>query len=143
MNKRSIIASTRTIPFPVEKVWDAWTNPEIFAKWWGPKGFTNTIHQFDFRVGGRCKFTMHGPDAGHYENEMEITFIAAPDRITWKRITQPYFHVDVSFEAVGDKQTKILWHMIFDSEETYRKIVQFAPEKNEENLDRLEAVLMS
>ncbi|MCB1097766.1 MAG: SRPBCC domain-containing protein [Verrucomicrobiae bacterium] len=32
------------------------------AKWWGPAGFTNTFHEFDFQKGGRWHFTMHGTD---------------------------------------------------------------------------------
>lgn len=141
--EKPTITTTRVINFPIEQVYAAWTTPEIFAKWWGPKGFTNTVHEFDYSVGGRSRFTMHGPDAGHYQNEIEFTMIDAPNRITWTRITQPFFNIDVTFESVGGNQTKIVWNMIFDSEETYRKIVPFATEKNEENLDRLEVVLKS
>ncbi|MCA9787563.1 MAG: SRPBCC domain-containing protein, partial [Candidatus Cloacimonetes bacterium] len=35
-----------------EQVFAAMSDPERVARWWGPDGFTNTIHQFDFTVGG-------------------------------------------------------------------------------------------
>ena len=35
----------------------------------GTGGFTNTIHLFDLRPGGRWVLTMHGPEKGNYENE--------------------------------------------------------------------------
>ena len=33
-------------------VWDAWTDPKQVVQWWGPKGFTTTIHEMDVRPGG-------------------------------------------------------------------------------------------
>jgi uncharacterized protein YndB with AHSA1/START domain len=53
---------------PVRTVWDAWTLPEQVAKWWGPRGFTLTTHDKDFRVGGYWRYTMHGPDGIDYPN---------------------------------------------------------------------------
>lgn len=66
------IVTARTINFPRELVYAAWTEPEHLKTWWGPAGFTNTFHEFDFRVGGRWKFTMHGPDKGHFPNELNL-----------------------------------------------------------------------
>jgi hypothetical protein len=63
------IISSRVFDMPVEKVFDAWTDHEKLVRWWGPKGFTNTFHQFDLRPGGKWSFIMHGPDKGHYPNE--------------------------------------------------------------------------
>lgn len=49
-------------------MWEAWTIPEQIAVWWGPNGFTNTIHIMDFKVDGEWKLTMHGPDGQNYAN---------------------------------------------------------------------------
>lgn len=51
----------RMFKAPVELVWEAWTKPEHISKWWGPNGFTTTIHKMDFEEGGEWKLTMHGP----------------------------------------------------------------------------------
>ena len=59
---------TRTFKTSIKLMWEVWTNPEHIANWWGPKGFTNTIHQMDFQEGGEWKFTMHGPDGKNYPN---------------------------------------------------------------------------
>jgi uncharacterized protein YndB with AHSA1/START domain len=53
---------------PVQLVWDAWTDPEQVAQWWGPRGFTLTHHSKDLRPGGHWHYTMHGPDGTDYEN---------------------------------------------------------------------------
>lgn len=43
-----------------EKVWQVMT--ERVTEWWCPKPWTVTIDEQDFRTGGRCAMTMHGPD---------------------------------------------------------------------------------
>jgi len=45
---------------PREKVWQAWTDPELMKKWWGPKGFTAPHAEIDFKVGGKYLFAMRG-----------------------------------------------------------------------------------
>ena len=47
---------------PVALVWDAWTDLQQVAQWWGPRGFTITTHQKDLRVGGSWEYAMHGPE---------------------------------------------------------------------------------
>ncbi len=135
------ITTTRTIPFSIDQVWNAWANPDILKIWWGPAGFTNTFHEFDFREGGKWIYTMHGPDAGHYENDAWFEKIEEPTLLIWNRNSQPRFLTTVRFEKISDSQTKIVWTMKFETTEMYEKVVKFAADKNEENLDRLEAVL--
>ena len=44
-------------------VFRMWTDPEHVAQWWGPNGFTNTIHEMDVRSGRRVAVRhAHGPD---------------------------------------------------------------------------------
>ena len=56
------IAITRLFNAPRELLWKVWTEPKHIAQWWGPKGFTNTIHKMEVKPGGRWDFIMHGPD---------------------------------------------------------------------------------
>jgi len=135
------IVSSRIINASQEMVFTAWTDPQHLQNWWGPAGFTNTFHEFDLRPGGRWRFTMHGPDKGHYQNECEFIRIDKPSLIAWKRISQPWFNVVASFEETEPGKTKVLFRMIFDSPEACNKIKKFAVDKNEENFDRLETEL--
>lgn len=135
------ITTTRTIPASIELVFHAWTEPEHLARWWGPAGFTNTFHEHDLRPGGRWRFTMHGPEAGHYENECVFIKIEAPVLIAWYRISKPLFQVLAKFESLGPEQTKVTFNMLFETEDGCNKLRPFVPEKNEENMDRLEAAL--
>jgi uncharacterized protein YndB with AHSA1/START domain len=59
---------TRVYDAPVKLVWDAWTDPNQVAQWWGPRGFTLTTHSKELKVGGFWRYTMHGPDGVDYPN---------------------------------------------------------------------------
>ena len=47
---------------PRELVFEAWTDPEHLAKWWGPEGVTVPVYEVDARVGGKFRTCMAGPD---------------------------------------------------------------------------------
>lgn len=132
------IVSTRIFNFHRELVFKAWSNPDHLQKWWGPAGFTNTFQEFDFQIGGKWRFVMHGPDKGNYKNECEFLKIESPSLIAWKRHTQPYFKVLVTFEEINEFQTKIVFKMLFETPEECNKVKRFVVDKNEENFDKLE-----
>lgn len=135
------IVNSRTINFPRELVYKAWTDPNHLKNWWGPAGFTNTFNEFDFRVGGRWSFIMHGPEKGNYPNECEFIKIEKPSIVAWKRYSKPLFRVVATFEEISDDQTKIVFRQIFDTVDECNKLKKFVVDKNEENFDRLEIEL--
>ena len=59
---RQDIVLTRIIDAPVERVWEAWTDPEQVVRWWGPTGFTSPSSVIDLRDGGMYVFAMRAPD---------------------------------------------------------------------------------
>ncbi len=52
------IVNSRIVNAPVDMVYAAFANPDHLKTWWGPAGFTNTIHQFDLRPGGKWILTI-------------------------------------------------------------------------------------
>jgi len=46
---------TREFDAPRELVFKAWTDPKHLAQWWGPKGFTNPVCEWDVRPGTNLK----------------------------------------------------------------------------------------
>jgi len=111
------IVTVRTVNFPIELAFKAWTNPNHLKNWWGPKGFTNTFNEYDLRPGGKWSFIMHGPNKGNYPNEVEFIKIDKPNLIYWKRHSKPLFRVLATFEEVPANQTKIVFKMLFDTSE--------------------------
>jgi uncharacterized protein YndB with AHSA1/START domain len=53
---------TRVFDAPLEKVWNAWKEPEQVKKWWGPNGFTCPAAKMDFQEGGVSLVCMRSPD---------------------------------------------------------------------------------
>lgn len=136
------IYSSRILESPVEKVYQAFAQPQHLKNWWGPEGFTNTIHEFNLQPDGKWVLTMHGPEKGNYENESVFTVVQPEKLVAWKRISQPLFNMEVHFKKIDEKKTEIVFRMIFKSITECEKIKSFAGPKNEENFDRLERELL-
>lgn len=137
----SEIVCTRIFAAAQELVFRAWSEPEHLKNWWGPAGFTNTFHEFDFRVGGKWNFTMHAPTQGNFENRCEFIKIEKPTLIAWKRYSKPLFQVLATFEELSPGQTKVVFKQLFETPEECAKLKKYVLDKNEENMDRLEAEL--
>jgi uncharacterized protein YndB with AHSA1/START domain len=52
----------RTFEAPVDLIWQMWTQPEHFKKWYGPKGFTVPVAEIEMLVGGKRLICMASPD---------------------------------------------------------------------------------
>lgn len=137
----SEIVTTRIFNYAQTMLFRAWSDPAYLKQWWGPKGFTNTFHAFDFREGGTWKFIMHGPDKGNYANECEFIKIVEPSLIAWKRHSKPLFQVCTTFEALSTYKTICTFKMLCTTVEECQKLKPYVVDKNEENFDRLEKVL--
>ena len=137
------IVTTRVINAARELVYKAWTNPVHLKKWWGPNGFTNTFHEFDLREDGRWSFIMHGPDKKNYPNESIFLKIIENEFLAFNHISDPRFQVQAIFKEISAGKTEVTFKMVFNTVEECTKIKAFVAGKNEENMDRLEAELLS
>ncbi len=74
---------TRVFGAPRETVWKAWTQPEQFARWWGPHGSTTLVHALDARPGGALHFCHRFPD--HDDVWVGGTYgdVRAPERLSF------------------------------------------------------------
>jgi len=71
----------RVFDAPRELVWRAWTEPEHFMRWWGPKGFTTPFCKIDLRVGGVYLNCMRSPEGQDYWSTGVYREIVAPEKI--------------------------------------------------------------
>jgi uncharacterized protein YndB with AHSA1/START domain len=60
------LVMVRVFHAPREAVWRAWTEPERFMRWWGPKEFTAPACTIDLRVGGKYLACMRSPEGQDY-----------------------------------------------------------------------------
>ena len=66
---------------PRELVWRACTEPDHLAQWWGPKGFTAPVCDWDVRPGGKIHVVMRGPEGTDYAMGGEFREIDPPSRL--------------------------------------------------------------
>jgi uncharacterized protein YndB with AHSA1/START domain len=135
------IQVTQTFQSPVHQLWDAWTNPEYIVHWWGPDGFTSTIHVMDVRVGGEWKLTLHGPDGMNFPNRSVYKEVVPFRKIVFEHFN-PHFITTALFEPDG-QGTRLDWTMVFDSAEMRDTIVKAhkADEGLKQNVERLKKYL--
>ncbi|WP_421789378.1 SRPBCC family protein [Hyphobacterium sp.] len=55
---QSWVQIEREIDARIETVWAMWTDPDLFKRWYGPKGITIPVVEMDVRVGGKRKIGM-------------------------------------------------------------------------------------
>jgi uncharacterized protein YndB with AHSA1/START domain len=140
---REIVIS-RLFDAPRELVWAAWTDPQQVVQWWGPQGFTTTIHEMDVRPGGVMRHTMHGPDGTDYPNKSVFKEVVKPERLVYshgggkKGDVGASFEATWTFEAQGDK-TLLTIRQVFPSAEARDHIVKTynAVEGGKQTLGRL------
>ena len=70
----------RVLDAPRELVWRAWTEPEHFKRWYGPRSMTCHTCEIDVRVGGSHLFGMSSPDGWDYWTTGVYQEIVAPER---------------------------------------------------------------
>ena len=61
-NSKDAVVIERTFNAGIDLVWQMWTDPEHFKKWYGPTGFSVPIADMELRVGGRRLVCMSSPD---------------------------------------------------------------------------------
>jgi len=104
---------------PVERVWRAFTEPELLAQWWG-RGNKLVIERMEVERGGHWRFVEHSPDSvdGFEGRYREVT---PPERLvqTFEWDGMPgYVAVDTNvFEDLGDGRTKVVTTSLFHTTE--------------------------
>jgi uncharacterized protein YndB with AHSA1/START domain len=73
----------RVFDAPRRLVWDAWTDPQQLAQWFGPKDFTIPLCEVDARPGGGLRVTMQSPDGTLYPMDAVFDEVIEPERLVW------------------------------------------------------------
>ena len=76
---------TRTFNAPPRIVFEAWTTPELFKRWWVPKsvGASLLSCEMDVRVGGKYRLVFAGDASNHVEFFGRYVDVRPPSRLAW------------------------------------------------------------
>ena len=140
------IVMTRLFDAPRELVFDAYTDPKHIAEWWGPNGFSTTVHEMDVRPGGVWRFIMHGPDGTDYTNRIVYRVVKRPERLEFEHGSDldddpERFQVTITFteEAEG---TRLTQRSLVPTAEQHARVIGFgAVELGRQTLERFAAHL--
>ncbi|MFZ6014122.1 MAG: SRPBCC domain-containing protein [Bacteroidota bacterium] len=116
---KRILTIKKTLNAPVELVWEAWTQPEHVAKWWGPNGMELKVIKHDFKVGGEWKYTMFMPDKSEFISEGVYSEIINLKKIVTSANFRPMtegVEMRSLFEGDGDK-THFTFSVVHPTEE--------------------------
>ncbi len=80
---RQEIVFTRVFDAPRALVFKVWTDPKHLAQWWGPKGFTNPVCEWDLRPGGAILVHMRAPDGTIYPMTGVYDEVVEPERLAF------------------------------------------------------------
>lgn len=128
--------TTREISASAADVFAAFCDGERLARWWGPKGFSNTFHTFEFVNGGSWVYTMHGPDGKDYPNECVFREILSEQKIVIDHVVLPIYALEITFNET-DGKTVVSWEQEFENQVFATKMRDFLETANGQNLDKL------
>jgi uncharacterized protein YndB with AHSA1/START domain len=74
---------TRVLPASRDDLWRAMTEPDVLARWWGPKGFTVPEIEFEPRTGQSFRITMRPPEGDPFHLDGEFREIERPSRLAY------------------------------------------------------------
>jgi uncharacterized protein YndB with AHSA1/START domain len=102
---------TRVFNAPREKVFKAWTDPELLKQWFAPLPYTTPLAELDVRPGGGNLIVMRGPDGADMPNRGVYLEVVENERLVftdaytkaWEPSEKPFMTVILTFEAVGGK----------------------------------------
>jgi len=79
------IVATRIFDAPARIVFEAWANPELFARWWVPKSIGTSLRscEMDVRTGGAYRLEFGGDAGGSWAFFGKYIEVVVPTRIVW------------------------------------------------------------
>ena len=123
---------TRLIDAPPEKLYRAWTEPELLKQWFAPLPFTTPVAEIDVRPGGANLFIMRDPQGNEYPNR-GVYLEVIPNRKlvftdayinAWQPSEKPFMTGILTFEDEGGKTryTARVLHWTVEDRKTHEKM---------------------
>ena len=144
-----VIRITREFDAPRERVFRAWTDPELFVRWIGPRSIDTTVDVWDARTGGEWRYTSRSDSpefvVGFWGSFHEVraperlvqtfSFDGAPDGVSLE---------SMRFEELEGDRCRIVATSVVESIELRDQIIASGMESGVvEGYDKLDELLES
>jgi uncharacterized protein YndB with AHSA1/START domain len=121
---------SREFNAPIEKVWKAFTEPDLLDKWVAPKPYTAKTKTWDFTVGGISLYAMIGPEGQQHWVYGKFTAIENGKSISTMgmfcdadgnpKLDAPKSYRDTKFSSIDGNRTKVDTVITFEEESTIK-----------------------
>jgi uncharacterized protein YndB with AHSA1/START domain len=139
------IVMTRVFNAPRRLVFDAWTRPELVARWFGPRGWTMPVCEIDLRPGGGYRYVLRGPDGLEMGMQGVYRAIERPDRLVCTEVFDDWPDTETLNTAVLTEQDgKTTWTatILYPSTAARDAVIQSGMAQGAgESMDRLAELL--
>jgi uncharacterized protein YndB with AHSA1/START domain len=100
----------RVIAAPRERVFAAWTKPELLQQWWGPAGVRCVAAEIDLRAGGGYRIGNELPDGSVLWISGEFELVDAPEQLvySWCIGDEPPSRVSIRFVPLAEHSTEVV-----------------------------------
>lgn len=133
---------TRSFDAPAHLVFEAWSNPELFQRWWLPKSMGMKLHscEMDVRTGGRYRLSF-GSGMDFFGRYIDVT---PPSRIVWtnEEDGENGSVTTVTFEET-DGRTLVVMSELYPSKEALDAAGTGAADATQETFEQLEELLVT
>lgn len=125
---------TRVVDVPPDRVWEAWTTPELLTQWFAPKPYETPHCEIDLRPGGIFHTVMRSPDGEEFDGAGCYLEVVPNERLVWTSALGPGYRPqsgDMPFTAIieltptGDGGTRyraIAMHQNADDREQHAEM---------------------
>jgi uncharacterized protein YndB with AHSA1/START domain len=123
----------RIIDAPPEKLFRAWTEPDLLKQWFTPPPFTVPHAEMDVRAGGSSLVVMRGPDGAEFPNRGIYLEVVKNEKLVftdaftsaWEPSAKPFMVGIINFKDLGGGKTKYtarVCHWTEADRETHEKM---------------------
>jgi len=122
----------RIIDAPPEKLFRAWTEPDLLIQWFTPRPWTVSTAELDVRPGGKNLVVMRSPEGQEFPNRGVYLEVANTRRLVWTDAyvdawtpsEKPFMTATITFDAEGKgtKYTARVLHWSVADREAHEKM---------------------
>lgn len=125
------ITITRVLDAPREVVWNAWTEPDQLARWWGVRGWSNPLETItmDVRPGGTFRVTsVSDEDGSEMTSQGVYREVVEPGRLVLEEPAEDAWHEGavsvVTLTDLGDGRTELVLHTTIHASDEMRSAAE-------------------
>ncbi|MGA9876563.1 MAG: SRPBCC family protein [Solirubrobacteraceae bacterium] len=115
------IVTERVFDAPRDRVFEAFTDPQLIPRWWGPRRMTTIVDEMDVRPGGKWRFISHDCDDKEQCFRGIYREITPPERLVqtfeWEGMPGHVIVDTVIFEDLGGRTRLTTTSLFHTSEE--------------------------